>query len=244
VYRNGEWIYRRRSRATARSAAREPSRTEEGTMALQDLSDLYLDQIRDLYSAETQIVDSLPKMIEAASHDQLRAGFQRHLDQTREHVRRLERIAEQLGEDPDGKTCHGMKGLLKEAKETMKERADSDVLDAAIIADAQRVEHYEIAAYGCARTYAEALNRMNDAHVLQETLDEEAATDHALTDIALRVVNPDAGARNTDSARLADVDVTPAAAREVGRSSSADRQPSHDAEAEKDNPYASGSNPP
>lgn len=207
-------------------------------MALQDLSDLYLDQIRDLYSAETQIVDALPKMVETASHDQLRAGFQRHLDQTREHVRRLQRIAEQLGEDPNGKTCHGMKGLLKEAKETMKERADSDVLDAAIIADAQRVEHYEIAAYGCARTYAEALNRKDDAHLLQQTLDEEAATDHALTEIALRVVNPDAGARPTSTARLADVDVTPAAARDV-EAPPTERRPSRNLDAgEDDTPYA------
>lgn len=195
-------------------------------MALQDLADLYLDQIRDLYSAETQIVDALPKMIESASHEQLRAGFQHHLDQTREHVRRLEQIARRLNEDADGKTCHGMKGLLKEGKETMKERADSDVLDAAIIADAQRVEHYEIAAYGCARTYAEALDRMDDARLLQETLDEEAETDRKLTEIAMRVVNPDAGARTTSTSRLADVDVTPAAAREVQRP--ADRAPRRD----------------
>lgn len=204
-------------------------------MALQDLADLYLDQIRDLYSAETQIVDALPKMIESASHEQLRAGFQHHLDQTREHVRRLEQIAQRLNEDADGKTCHGMKGLLKEGKETMKERADSDVLDAAIIADAQRVEHYEIAAYGCARTYAEALDRMDDARLLQETLDEEAETDRKLTEIAMSVVNPDAAARPSSTSRLADVDVTPAAAREVQRP--ADRAPRRDVD-QGGTPYA------
>ena len=205
-------------------------------MALQDLGELYLDQIRDLYSAETQIVEALPKLIEAASHDQLRAGFQHHLDQTQEHVRRLEQIASRLQEDADGKTCHGMKGLLKEGKETMKERADSDVLDAALIADAQRVEHYEIAAYGCARTYAEALDRMEDARLLQQTLDEEAETDRVLTAIALTVVNPDAGARRTSASRLADVDVTPSAAREVPRA--AEPLPRRDREGGGDTPYA------
>jgi ferritin-like metal-binding protein YciE len=167
-----------------------------------------------LYSAETQIVEALPKMIEATSHAQLRAGFEHHLDQTREHVRRLEQIAERLDEDPDGETCQGMKGLLKEGHETIKKREDSDVLDAALIADAQRVEHYEIAAYGCARTYAEALNRTEDAQLLQQTLNEEAETDRKLTEIALSVVNPDAGAMRTSTARLADVEMTPTAARE------------------------------
>src|SRR6185312_4321313 len=104
------------------SVARVPPHASEGTMSLHDLGELYLDQIRDLYSAETQIVDALPKMVEAASHAQLKAGFQLHLDQTREHVRRLEQIARRFNEDPDGKTCQGMKGLLKEGKETMKER--------------------------------------------------------------------------------------------------------------------------
>lgn len=183
-------------------------------MALQNLDDLYLDQIRDLYSAETQIVEALPKMIEATSHDQLRAGFEHHLEQTREHVRRLEQIAQRLDEDPDGETCDGMKGLLKEGHKTIKKRQDSDVLDAALIADAQRVEHYEIAAYGCARTYAEALNRPEDAQLLQQTLNEEAETDRKLTEIAMSVVNPDAGAMRTSSARLTDVEATPAAARE------------------------------
>ena len=204
-------------------------------MALHDLGELYLDQIRDLYSAETQIVDALPKMIETATHDQLGAGFQHHLDQTREHVRRLEQIAQRLNEDADGKTCHGMKGLLKEGKETMKEHADSDVLDAALIADAQRVEHYEIAAYGCARTYAEALERSEDVRLLQQTLNEEAETDRKLTQIALSVVNPDAGARPTSTSRLADVDVTPAAAREVQRP--AERPPRRDVERGPETPY-------
>ncbi len=209
-------------------------------MALKNLGDLYLDQIRDLYSAETQIVEALPKMIEATTHDQLRSGFEHHLDQTREHVRRLEQIAQGLDEDPDGETCDGMKGLLKEGHKTIKKREDSDVLDAALIADAQRVEHYEIAAYGCARTYAEALNRPEDARLLQQTLDEEAETDRKLTEIALSVVNPDAGAMRSSSARLADVETTPAAARDAV-APAADRGTRRDINEGGDSPYASGS---
>ena len=171
-------------------------------MALHDLGELYLDQIRDLYSAETQIVDALPKLIEAASHEQLRAGFQHHLDQTREHVRRLEQIAQRLNEDADGKTCHGMKGLLKEGKETMKEREDSDVLDAALIADAQRVEHYEIAAYGTLRQFADVLGDMAAVEVLDKTAKEEGHADHLLTSIAERI-NVDAK-RGRNAANVSD----------------------------------------
>jgi ferritin-like metal-binding protein YciE len=225
--------------ATARQPI--PIASSEGTMGLQNLGDLYLDQIRDLYSAETQIVDALPKMIEATSHAQLRSGFEHHLDQTREHVRRLEQIAQRLDEDPDGETCQGMKGLLKEGHETIKKREDSDVLDAALIADAQRVEHYEIAAYGCARTYAEALNRMEDARLLQQTLDEEAETDRKLTEIALSVVNPDAGAMRTSSARLADVETTPAAARDAEKRGP-ERGGRRDVDEGGESPYVGGPN--
>jgi ferritin-like metal-binding protein YciE len=161
-------------------------------MALQSLHDLYLDQLRDLYSAERQIIEALPKMADKASHPQLRDGFDEHLAQTREHVRRLEQIGASLGESLDGKTCKGMEGLLKEGKETMKEDADPDVLDAAMIAAAQRVEHYEMAGYGCARTYASALGRSQDNGLLQKTLDEERETDTKLTQVATSIVNPDA----------------------------------------------------
>jgi ferritin-like metal-binding protein YciE len=161
-------------------------------MSLNSLQDLYLDQIQDLYSAEQQIIQALPKLIDKASHTKLRDGFSRHLEQTRQHARRLEEIGQRLGQDVSGKTCKGMEGLLKEGGEVLKEDGDPDVLDAALIAAAQRVEHYEIAAYGCARTYAAALGRDDDADALQHTLDEEGATDKNLTQVAESIVNPDA----------------------------------------------------
>jgi ferritin-like metal-binding protein YciE len=165
---------------------------EANTMGLDSMKDLYLDQIGDLYSAEHQIIDALPKMIEKASHQQLRDGFSKHLAQTREHARRLEAIGKRLGASIDDKTCKGMEGLLKEGDDALKEGGDPSVVDAALIAAAQRVEHYEIAAYGCARTYAEALGRTEDASDLQRTLDEEADTDKKLTQVAETIVNPDA----------------------------------------------------
>jgi ferritin-like metal-binding protein YciE len=163
------------------------------TMAsLQSLQDLYLEQLRDLYSAENQIIEALPKMAAAASHAELKLAFQTHLEQTRAQVQRIERICEGLGESPRGETCDGMKGLLKEGEKTMKARADSDVLDAALIAAAQRVEHYEIAGYGCAKTYARLLGRQQDVQLLQQTEDEEGQTDKLLTRLAEQTINLDA----------------------------------------------------
>ena len=161
-------------------------------MALDSLRDLYVEQLRDLYSAENQILQALPKMAEKSTHAELKNGFLLHQRQTEEQVRRLEQIFQSLGERPSGVTCEGMKGLLKEGEKTMKEKSDSDVLDAALIADAQRVEHYEIAGYGCVRTYARLLGRREDAALLQRTLDEEGETDHKLTALAERVINLDA----------------------------------------------------
>ena len=171
-------------------------------MALDSLHALYVEQLKDLYSAEHQILQALPKMAEKAQHAELRKGFELHVRQTQDHVRRLEQIFSALGERPGGVTCEGMKGLLKEGEKTMKERADSDVLDAALIADAQRVEHYEIAGYGCVRTYARMLGLTDDVRQLQQTLDEEGATDEKLTQLAERVVNLDAaqGDRSAASA--------------------------------------------
>jgi len=177
-------------------------RISEGvTMALDSLKDLYVEQLRDLYSAETQILAALPKMADKAKHAELKAGFQKHQRQTQEQVKRLEQIFQALGEKPGGVTCEGMKGLLKEGEKTMKEKADSDVLDAALIADAQRVEHYEIAGYGCVRTYARMLGRTDEVELLQRTLDEEGQTDHALTDLAERVVNIDAATGEREVSR-------------------------------------------
>jgi ferritin-like metal-binding protein YciE len=161
-------------------------------MALESLQDLYLEQLRDLYSAEEQIIEALPKMIEQTSHPELRRGFEMHLRQTEEQLRRLEQIGKRIGQDLSGHTCKGMEGLLEEGEEMLEERADSDVLDAALIAAAQRVEHYEMAGYGCARTYARLLGLEDDARMLQQTLDEEGETDHKLTELAERVVNVEA----------------------------------------------------
>lgn len=175
-------------------------------MATESLHDLYVHQLQDLYSAETQILDALPKMIDKTSHSELERGFKAHLKQTEEHVSRLEEIFEDLGEEAGGVTCKGMQGLLKEGDEAIKEWSDSDVLDAALIAAAQRVEHYEIAGYGCARTYAQALGREADATLLDLTIHEEGDTDKQLTQIAESVVNP--------AAQFGDRDVTRAAATE------------------------------
>ena len=174
-------------------------------MALESLQDLYLEQLRDLHSAEEQIIEALPKMIKKTNHPELRRAFETHLRQTEEQLRRLEQIGEQSGQDLGGHTCKGMKGLLEDGDELMKERADSDVLDAALISAAQRVEHYEMAGYGCARTYARLLGLEDDARVLQQTLDEEGETDHLLTELAERVINIEA---LTGDARM-DRDVTP-----------------------------------
>ena len=161
-------------------------------MALESLQDLYIEQLRDLYSAEQQIIEALPKMIEAAEHPELQQAFELHLNQTKEQIRRLEQIGQRAKQKLDGHTCKGMEGLLEEGEEMMEERADSDVLDAALIAAAQRVEHYEMAGYGCARTYAQLLGLEDDAKLLQRTLDEEGKTDHQLTALAERVINVEA----------------------------------------------------
>ena len=161
-------------------------------MALESLQELYLEQLKDLHSAEEQIIEALPKMIEKASHAELRQAFEAHLRQTREQLRRLDQIGQRAGQKLTGHKCKGMAGLLEEGEETLKERADSDVLDAALIAAAQRVEHYEMAGYGCARTYAHLLGLDDDVKLLQQTLDEEGDTDHLLTDLAERVINIDA----------------------------------------------------
>ena len=161
-------------------------------MKLESLKDLYVEQLRDLYSAETQLVDALPKMAEAATAPDLRKAFNDHLRQTSEHVRRLERIFQELQESPKGHTCEGMKGLIKEGEEMIKMRGDSSVLDAGLIAAAQRVEHYEIAGYGTVRTYAELLGRDTHVSLLEHTLQEEEETDERLTELAESHVNEEA----------------------------------------------------
>jgi ferritin-like metal-binding protein YciE len=167
-------------------------------MKLDTLQDLYVAGLKDLYSAEKQIIAALPKMIRAANHPELKQAFQNHLAQTKEQVTRLEQICEELGVSPRGKKCHGMEGLLEEGKELIEEDPDPDVLDAGLISAAQHVEHYEMAGYGTVRTYAQQLGFDGQATLLQQTLDEEGDTDKLLTSLAVSSVNIDAevGAAN------------------------------------------------
>lgn len=161
-------------------------------MKMDSLKDLYVEQLKDLYSAENQILKALPKMAEKASHPELRTAFQEHEEVTREQVRRLEEVFSDLGEKPSGHHCKGMEGLIKEGDELLGMDVQSDVLDAGLITAAQRVEHYEIAGYGTVRTWAERLGFDNHVQLLQRTLDEEGQTDNRLTRLAEQVVNPDA----------------------------------------------------
>lgn len=157
---------------------------------LRSFDDLYLMQLRDLYSAESQIIDALPKMAGAATNAELKRGFQEHLAQTQRQKQRLEQIFQGLGQDPGGHTCVAMKGLVAEGQEVINADADDAVRDAGLIAAAQRVEHYEIAGYGTVRTFAERLGRRDDVRLLEETLNEEKQTDEKLTAVAEQVVNP------------------------------------------------------
>ena len=161
-------------------------------MKIQSLNDLLVDQLKDLYSAENQLVKALPKMAKAASNPELKAGFEEHLEQTRGQVERLETICEQLGVSPKGKKCVAMEGLIEEGKELLQEDVEPEVLDAGLIAAAQKVEHYEIAGYGTVRTWAEQLGLDEAVRLLQETLDEEKETDEKLTQLAQASVNEDA----------------------------------------------------
>jgi ferritin-like metal-binding protein YciE len=161
-------------------------------MELEHLMDLYVDELKDVYNAEKQILRALPKMAKKASHEELRMAFENHEAITQEHVARIESIFDDLKLPKRGKKCRGMEGLLEEGEEMMSEDADPDVLDAAMISSAQRVEHYEIAAYGTLRTYANQLGLKDHARILQQTLDEEGNTDKLLTRIAEARVNRDA----------------------------------------------------
>ena len=161
-------------------------------MKLETLKDLYVEELKDLYSAENQILKALPQMAKAAGSPQLKAGFEEHLNQTKEHVSRLEQIFDTMGQSPRGKHCRGMEGVLEEGKELLKEKADPDVLDAGLISAAQHVEHYEIAGYGVCRTYARLLGDEKAAALLQTTLNEEEMTDRKLTKLAESGINVEA----------------------------------------------------
>jgi ferritin-like metal-binding protein YciE len=161
-------------------------------MKLESLKDLYLEQLKDLYSAETQLVDALPKMADASNSPELKNAFREHLIQTKQHVDRLEQVFRKLGESPKGETCEGMKGLVKEGEMMIKMKGEPEVLDAGLIAAAQRVEHYEIAGYGTVRTYAELLGDADAVRLLERTLQEEEEADEKLTEIAESHINQDA----------------------------------------------------
>jgi ferritin-like metal-binding protein YciE len=161
-------------------------------MALDSLHDLYVDELKDLYSAENQLVKALPKMAKAASSPELKAGIEEHLEVTKTQVTRLEKIFKDLDLSPKGKKCKAMEGLIEEGKEVMGEDGDPCVIDAALIGAAQRVEHYEMAGYGCARTHANLLGYEEAARLLQETLNEEGEADKKLTQLAETVINVEA----------------------------------------------------
>jgi ferritin-like metal-binding protein YciE len=155
--------------------------------SLENLNDLFIDELRDLYDAEKQLTKALPLMAQAAKSDQLRQGFEQHLQQTREQIERLDNIFEGLGEKPEGKSCKAMAGLVAEAKEMLDEDADPDVMDSALIVAAQKVEHYEIAGYGSVRTFAKVLGYSDAEKLLDKTLREEAMTDEKLNVLASQI---------------------------------------------------------
>jgi len=159
---------------------------------MDSLRELYVEEIKDLYSAENQILKGLPRMIKAASHPQLKRAFKAHEVATKRHVKRLEQIARELGEKPTGKKCVGMEGLIQEAKDLLSEKPEPNVLDAGLISAAQHVEHYEMAGYGTCRVWANLLGYERQAALLEQTLQEEKDTDLLLTQIAESKINIDA----------------------------------------------------
>jgi len=161
-------------------------------MAEGTLHDAFIEELRDIYDAEKQLTKALPKMAKAATHQELRQAFEAHLKQTEQHVERLDEIFSQLQLSARGAKCKAMEGLITEGKEILAEDMEDDVRDAALICAAQRVEHYEMAGYGCARTFARDLGHHAAAELLQQTLEEEAAADEKLTEIAVGRINAEA----------------------------------------------------
>jgi ferritin-like metal-binding protein YciE len=176
------------------------------------LRDLFVDELKDIYSAERQLVKALPRMSKAASSPDLKRALEEHLAVTEEHVERLEQIFDQLGDSPRGTKCKGMEGLVEEGAEIIEQEGDADVLDAGIIGAAQRVEHYEIAAYGTARAHAQAMGQEEIARLLEQTLTEEEEADRTLSELA-------EGGINQLATALQEVDEEATAAGGRGRSS-------------------------
>jgi len=189
-------------------------------MEMQSLKELYIDELKDLYSAEKQLVKALPKMAKNATNPELKDAFTTHLQETEGHVERLEQIFEMLGERAGGKKCKGMEGLIEEAKELLEEDATQEVLDAGMISKAQHVEHYEMAGYGTVRAYARLLGLDEQADLLQETLDEEGHANDLLTQIAESSVNIEAevGSDEEEASQGGDRQVKRSVAKEGVRS--------------------------
>jgi ferritin-like metal-binding protein YciE len=158
-------------------------------MSLDSLEKLFLEELKDVYNAEKQLLRALPRMAKAAESPELQQAFNKHTKETEGQVQRLERVFQELGQSARGKTCKGMQGLVEEGKEVMEKEGEGPVIDAALIASAQRVEHYEIAAYGCLRTYAQLLGLEQAVQLLQQTLEEEEATDKILTELGESGIN-------------------------------------------------------
>ncbi len=164
------------------------------------LKDVYVDELRDLYNAEQQLIKALPKMAKAATSEDLRQGFEEHLEQTKGHARRLEEIFQALGESIKGKKCKGIEGIVAEGAEVMSEDYEGAVMDAAIISAAQRVEHYEIAAYGSVHAYSTILGETDAADLLEQTLNEEKETDQKLTDLSESINEEASRTKDRDAA--------------------------------------------
>lgn len=170
-------------------------------MSLDSLQALFLNELKDVYHAEKQLVEALPSLAKAARSPELRQAFASHFEETEGQVERLERILKELGEAARGKRCKGMEGLIEEGREILEEEGDASVIDAALISAAQRVEHYEIAAYGCLRTYAQLLGHQNAVKLLEQTLAEEEAADQKLTAIGEQSVNAQAASAGVGSSK-------------------------------------------
>ncbi len=168
------------------------NKNEKRIMKLDTLQKLYTNELRDLYNAEHQLLKALPKMAKAASSEELKGAFEKHLEQTKSHVKRLEQVFEELDEKPKGRTCRAMKGLIEEGSEILREDGEESILDASIIVAAQKVEHYEIAGYGSVRTFAHLLGQNKAAELLQTTLNEESETNELLNRLAESTINPEA----------------------------------------------------
>lgn len=188
-------------------------------MKIKNLRDLFISELRDIYHAEKQILKALPKMAKAASDDDLRSAFEEHLEQTRNQVNRLESVFEELEQKARAKTCEAMEGLVTEGEDLIETATDPDTLDAGLIASAQKVEHYEIASYGCLISWAGQLGLARSSELLKETLAEEKATDEKLTSLAERIINPKAEEPQAEQAEQGE--------KEHWEAQQGEREPSH-----------------